>query len=174
MIKEFYRNNKKLVIIIHVLTIICICLLSAYHSKLSKDEFVFIFTTDNRIEDDLLVELENIANEHGILEVSSNSYQSKDSNFAQVINTVGFYSSDFFVMSKDIFERYKDSDAFISLNKEIIELSDDVITDSKGNIIAVKVNDNYYVGAGKNRNKPTELIVDMIKYIIANGDDLFE
>ena len=49
-----------------------------------------------------------------------------------------------------------------------------LITDSKGNIIAVKVNDNYYVGAGKNRNKPTELIVDIIKYVIANGDDLFE
>ena len=152
-----------------------ICLLCYQHAKPKKDEQVFIFVSGQMmIKKDLTTELEMVSKEFGILDVASFTYNEQDSDFSQIFATKGYYSSDFYILTKDVIEIYKDSGAFKEINESLLTLSNNYICDSNGNVIAIAINDNMYILIGKKRNKPEDVVTAIVKCIYENGDDLFE
>ena len=175
MIKGIYKDYKNIIIGLYIFCAAMTCLLCYQHAKPTKDEQVFIFVSGQMmIKKDLTTELEIVTKEFGISDVSSFTYNEKDSDFAQIFATKGYYSSDLYILSKDVIEMYKDSGAFKVINENLLELSDDYVYDSNGNIIAISINDSMYILIGKKRNKPEEVVNVIVKCIFDNGDDLFE
>ena len=175
MIKDIYKKNKKILTILYLICLLCVVMLCYTHAKPTKDERVFIFVTGQKyMKEDVKNDLEVLGEEFGIVDVSSFGYDEYDSSFSQAFATKGYYSSDIYIMSKDVFEKYKDSGSFAFLSSNIISLNDNYIKDSSGNIIAIYLNDEYYIAIGRKTNKPTELSEILVKYIVSNGDDLFE
>lgn len=175
MIKDIYKKNKKVITIIYLICFIVIFMLCYTHAKPTKEERVFIFVTGQKyMKEDVKEDLEELGEQYGILDVSSFGYDEFDSSFSQAFATKGFYSSDLFIMSKEVFEAYKTTGAFTALSSDIVGLSDVHITDAGGNVIAIAINDEYFLAIGNKSNKSDELIQQFINYIVLNGDDLFE
>lgn len=175
MIKTFYKKNRVLIILLFIVCGFMIFMLNYQHAKPSKEETVFIFISDQRyLKDDIKDELGEIGKEFGIKKVNSFGYNQHDTSFSQAFVTKGYYSTDLFILSKDVIEEYKDSGTFKELSDEIEGLSDVTLTNSSGDIIAIAINKDYYVLVGSKRDKPDDLMMAMIKYLVLNGDDLFE
>ena len=175
MIKDIYKKHKKIIIIAHLICILVICMFCYTHAQPTKDERVFIFVTGQKyMKEDLKIALEELGEDNGILDVSSFGYDEYDSSFSQAFATKGFYSSDLFIMSKTVFDTYKTTNTFRTLPSEIVSLSDNWVVDDSGNIIAIAINEEFFIAIGNKSAKSNDLMQEFINYIILNGDDLFE
>ena len=63
---------------------------------------------------------------------------------------------------------------FKIINESLVQLTNDYITNSNGDIIAIAVSEDMYILIGQKRNKPDDVISELVKFIFDNGDDLFE
>ena len=175
MIKGLYKEYKRIIVILYILLVVGVSLLCYQHAKPTKDEQIFIFVSGQMmLKNDLVNEMEEIAEKYGILDVSSFTYDEFDSDFPQIFATKGYYSSDIYILPKTIIDNYKDSTAFKIINESLVQLTNDYITNSNGDIIAIAVSEDMYILIGQKRNKPDDVISELVKFIFDNGDDLFE
>ena len=175
MIKGIYKEYKRVILVLYILCAAMVCLLCYLHAKPTKDEQIFIFVSGQlMMKNELTHEMEDIAKDFGILEVGSFTYDELDSDFPQIFATKGYYSSDLYILSKEVIENYKDSGAFKEINENLLELTDNYITNSDGEVIAIALNESMYILVGQKRNKPDDVITELVKCIFDNGDDLFE
>ena len=175
MIKDVYKKYKNIIKIAYIVCFAIVCMLCYTHAQPTKEERIFIFVSGQKyLKEDIKTELENIGKEYGILKVDSFGYDESDSSFSQAFATKGYYSTDLFILSKDVFESYKVTGTFSPLSTIISSLSEDVILDDSGNVIAVAVNDKFYIAIASKCDKSTDLLYQYINYLMLNGDDLFE
>ena len=174
MIKEFYKQHKGLIVILHIVALVFSLFLCYYHNMPKQDERIFIFMTGDKVlKKDIETSLEEIGSSYGIISVSSFTYDENDSQFSQAVLTKGIYDTDIFIISKEVADIYLNEGLFKELHSELYQLSSEYLIDNNGIIMGIKLTEDYYLLIGQTA-KSDDLITNIVNYIYKNGSDLFE
>ena len=116
----------------------------------------------------------DICDDYGIRELNAIAYDENDYYFYQTFSTRGNYGSDLFILSKEIIIKLGKNYVFKPFNENLTSLGEFYVFNDDNNIIGIGITDEYYVLVNKRREKPTQMINEVVTYLLQNGGEVFE
>ena len=174
-LKLFIKTKYKILILVNLITIVLVIFLCGLKFKPTEDEKVFIFmSSELSLTKDTKTMLFDICDDYGIRELNAIGYDENDQYFYQTFSTRGYFGSDLFILSKDVISKLEKSYAFKTLDETLTSLGNLYLYDTDNNIIAIGITEEYYVLVNKQREKPNQMILEVLTYLLQNGGEVFE